>query len=473
MYFNKEIYINRRKSLKNKLKSGLILINGNDLAPMNYEHNVYHFVQDATFLYYFGIEKEGLFGLIDIDNDIDYLVGNDASMDHVIWEGATPSISDYSELIGTDKTMNIADLEELLRSKTSFCNTKKIYFTPQYRGDNKLKMAKLLNLNPYTINEHIYEELLFAIASDRNIKTSEEIKLMDEAAKVGVSMHLEALKSVSSAKKEYEVESDVRAVATKNYGSLSFPSIVTINGQTLHNPYYNNDLKDGRLLLVDAGVRMPSGYCSDMTSTIPINGKFTDKQRDMYNLLLEMYDKSLSLIKPGITYKEVHLEACKVLATGMVKRGLLKGDVEEIVKKGVHALFMPHGLGHMIGLDVHDMESYGEEIVGYNGKEKSKQFGLSSLRLGRKLEMGFAITVEPGIYFIPELISKWKAENKFTEFINYEKVEEYLDFGGMRYENDFIVTKSGPYQLGGARPKTADEIEAFIAKITGLPAGDY
>jgi len=459
MHLNKEIYIERRKSLKSKLKSGIILLNGNDYASMNYEHNVYHFIQDASFLYYFGIEKAGLLGLIDIDNNIDYLVGNEQNINSVIWEGATASLSDYSELIGTDKILSILDLEEFLRS-----DTRKKYFTPQYRGDNKLKMANLLNLNPYNINENVDEKLLYAIASDRNIKSSEEIELMEESARVGVEMHLEALKTAKIGKKEYEVESAIKAVAAKYYGDLSFPSIVSVNGQTLHNPYYKNTLKNGDLLLVDAGVRLKSGYCSDMTTTIPVNGKFSDKQKSMYNLLIEMYDKALLLLKPKVSYKEIHLETAKVLAKGMIERDIMKASVEEIVKAGAHALFMPHGLGHLIGLDVHDMENFGEKIIGYNGEEKSKQFGLSNLRLGRKLEKGFAITVEPGIYFIPELISKWKSENKFMEFINYEKIEnEYLDYGGMRYENDFIITDSGAYQLGGKRPKTADEIEAFMA----------
>lgn len=459
MNFTKDTYTARRKALRNEIKSGLILINGNDLAPMNYEHNVYPFIQDSTFLYFFGIEKEGLMGLIDIDNNKDYLIGHDPDIDDIIWEGPVPSLADYSKKIGTDGTMSIGELKEMLEN----AKERRVYFTPQYRGDNKLKVAKLLNLDPYTINEHISEKLLYAIAKLRNIKTEEEIALMEEASRSGIEMHLEAMRAVASNEFEYEVESAVRAVATKNGGNLSFPSIVSVNGQTLHNPYYNGRLTEGRLLLVDAGIRASSGYCSDMTSTIPVDGKFTAKQRDMYNLLIDMYNHGEGMLKPGVSYKEVHLSVCRVLAEGMIERGLMKGNAEDIVKEGAHALFMPHGLGHMIGLDVHDMESFGEKIVGYNGEEKSKQFGLSSLRMGRTLEEGFVITVEPGIYFIPELIKKWKDEDRFIQYINYNKVEEYTDFGGMRYENDYLITATGARMLGGSRPRSADEVEAFMA----------
>lgn len=456
MTFAKKTYIKRRKELKKQMKSGLILIAGNDLIPMNYEHNVYHFVQDSTFLYYFGINKEGYIGLIDADNDKDYLFGPSPTIDDIIWEGNLPGLNDMANNIGVENILFEDSLNEILKNR-------KIFYVNQYSPCSKMKLGKLLNLNPYNINENASYKLMEVITNQRNIKTAEEIKMMNEEAEIGKKMHLKALETAKAGMKEYEVEAAIRKVALENNSQLSFPSIVTINGQILHNPNYNDKLEDGKLLLVDAGSRGFHGYCSDMTSVIPVSGKFTEKQRDMYNLLIKMYNHAESILRAGITYREIHLSVCKIMAEGMIKRGLLKGNVDEIINNGVHALFMPHGLGHMIGLDVHDMESFGEELVGYGGKGKSTQFGLKSLRLGRKLEAGFCLTVEPGIYFIPELIKKWKNEGNFMEYINYDKAEEYLDFGGMRYEGDYVITKNGASLLGGYRPRTADEVEEFIS----------
>ncbi|WP_300329373.1 M24 family metallopeptidase, partial [Fusobacterium sp.] len=251
------------------------------------------------------------------------------------------------------------------------------------------------------------------MAEQRNIKTPEEIVEIEKAVNVTREMHLKAMEIAKPGMKEYEVVAEIENVAKKYNCGLSFPTICTINGQILHNHNHSNTLKEGDLLLIDAGAKLENGYCGDMTTTIPVSGKFTERQKDLYNLLISMFDRASELIKPEITYKEIHLEVAKVLAKGMVERNILKGDIEEIVEKGVHALFMPHGLGHMMGLDVHDMENIGEVIVGYNGEEKSKQFGLASLRLGRELEEDFVFTVEPGIYFIPELIKQWREENKF------------------------------------------------------------
>ncbi len=459
MIFTKEVYKQRRKKLRNFIGNGLLIINGNDLSPMNCLHNVYPFVQDSTFLYYFGIEKEGLIGIIDSDNDIDYIIGQNQSIDNIIWEGTIPSLKDYSAKIGTDKILEINQLEDFLKK-----NIDRVKLLPQYRGDNKIKLANLLGISIKNLDNYVDEKVLYAIANMRNYKSNKEVELLEEACKFGIEMHIEALKVCKPGKFEYEVESSIRAIATSHGGQLSFPSIVSVNGQTLHNPHYNGRLEEGKLLLVDAGIRHPNGYCSDMTSTIPVSGKFTEKQRDLYNLLIEMYDGAIKLLKPGINYKDVHLETCRILAKGLVSRGFLKGSLDDIIKNGAHALFMPHGLGHMIGLDVHDMENFGEKIVGYKGKEKSKQFGLSNLRLSRELEKGFVVTVEPGIYFIPELIRKWQVEGINVNYINFDKVFEYINFGGMRYENDFLITEEGSYQIGGNRPKTADEIEKFMAK---------
>lgn len=453
--FDKNIYIKRREILKNKFQQGVIVLAGNDLVPMNYVANTYHFVQDASFLYYFGINKEGYTGVIDIDNNMEYLYGPNPTMDDIIWEGNLPSLREVSESVGVLNILNEEQLDMMLLNREK-------HFINQYSPSMILKLARLFRMSPYTMNEKASKELMEAIASQRSIKSSEELYLMEEEAKIGKAMHLKAMRKIKSGMKEFELEAIVRKEALKKGSQLSFPSIVTINGQILHNHNYNNEIKDGNLLLLDAGSRGESGYCSDMTSTIPVSGKFTLRQRDMYNLLIEMYNHAESLLKPGISYKEVHLSVCKVLTKGLVERGILRGDVEEMVSQGVHALFMPHGLGHMIGLDVHDMENFGEELVGYGGQKKSEQFGLKSLRLGRELLEGYCLTVEPGIYFIPELIAKWKQDNMFVDNINYERLETYLDFGGMRYEGDYAITKDGARLLGGYRPRTAEEVEEYI-----------
>lgn len=454
--FNKETYIKRREILMKNFDSGVIIIAGNDLVPMNYEHNVYPFVQDSTFLYYFGINKEGYIGIMDIDNNIEYLFGPNPTMDDTIWEGILPSLDTMAKKVGVQNIINEEQLNMLLLNREK-------HFVNQYSPSMKLKLAQIFRMSPYTMNEKASYKLMEAISNQRNIKSDEEIKLMDKEAKIGKEMHLKALKKAKKGMSEYELEAIIRKEALKNGSQLSFASIVTINGQILHNPNYNGTLEKGKLLLIDAGSRGNHGYCSDMTSVIPVSGKFDMRQRDMYKLLIDMYNHAESLLKPGISYREVHISVCHVLAKGLVERGLMKGKPSKIVEAGAHALFIPHGLGHMIGLDVHDMESFGEELVGYGGEKKSEQFGLKSLRLGRILEKGFCLTVEPGIYFIPELIDKWREENKFLEFIEYDKLDSYKDFGGMRYEGDYVITAHGAKLLGGYRPRTAEEVEDYIS----------
>ncbi len=457
--FSKEVYVNRRKKLKEEIKNGIILICGNDSSPMNCEDNTYPFIQDSTFLYYFGLNRENLFGIIDVDNNKDYIFGNELTMDDIIWMGPQITLKEQCENIGIE---NLHSLDELNQFMTNMQKEKKIvHYIPQYRHSLMIKMADWFKVSPNDINKNISEDLCFAVANQRNIKTPEEIEEIEKAVNVTRDMHLAAMKAIKPGMMEYEIAAILENISRSQNSGLSFPTICTINGQTLHNHYHGNKIKEGDLLLIDAGARIESGYCGDMTTIHPVSGKFTERQKDIYNLLISMFDKAEELIKPGITYLDVHLAVCKVLAKGMVERNILKGNPDEIVKNGVHALFMPHGLGHMMGLDVHDMENIGEPIVGYNGNKKSSQFGLSSLRLGRTLETGFVFTVEPGIYFIPELISKWKSENKFSEYINYDELEKYLNFGGMRYEGDYLVTEKGNRRLGNKMPKYPDEIETI------------
>ncbi|NME35952.1 aminopeptidase P family protein [Fusobacterium sp. FSA-380-WT-3A] len=460
--FARRTYEKRRLALRNNFEDGIILICGNSLSPANCRDNTFPFVQDSTFLYYFGLNKENLIGVIDIDKEQEYIFGNELTMDDIIWSGPQISLGDQCKLVGVE---NLFPYEEIKRFLYEVKHSgRKIHYINQYLPNNIINIADWLEIKPSEVNDYISEELSYAVVEQRNYKTPEEVQEIIKAVNVTRDMHLKAMEIAKPGMKEYEVVAALENVAKSKNCTLSFLTICTVNGQTLHNHYHGNTLKEGDLLLIDAGAKTESGYCGDMTTTFPVSSKFTPLQKEFYNLLISMFDKASELIRPGITYKEIHLEVCKVLAKGLVAKNILKGNIDEIVEKGVHALFMPHGLGHMLGLDVHDMENIGEVIVGYNGEAKSTQFGLASLRLGRELEEDFVFTVEPGIYFIPELIKKWKNENKFPEYINYEELEKYMNFGGMRYEGDFLVTKTGNIRLGETMVKTPEEVEEVRAK---------
>ncbi len=460
--FARITYEKRRLILKNQFEKGIILICGNSLSPTSYKDNAFPFIQDSTFLYYFGLNKENLVGIIDIDKDKEIIFGDELTIDDIIWSGQQLSLEEKCNLVGVENVFAYEEIEKYLKDARN--SGRKIYYINQYLPENILKFSKWLDIKPEEVNNYTSDTLSYAIAEQRNLKTPEEVIEIEKAVNVTREMHLKAMEIAKPGMKEYEVVAEIEKVAKQFNCELSFSTICTINGQILHNHNHHNILKDGDLLLIDAGAKLENGYCGDMTTTIPVSKKFTERQKDLYNLLISMFDKASELIKPGITYREVHLEVCKVLAKGFIERKILKGDVEEIVEKGVHALFMPHGLGHMMGLDVHDMENIGEEIVGYNGEKKSEQFGLASLRLGRELEEDFVFTVEPGIYFIPELIKQWKEEEKFIDYINYDELEKYIDFGGMRYEGDFLVTKTGNRRLGKEMVKYPEEIEKIREK---------
>ncbi|MCI6153199.1 MAG: aminopeptidase P family protein [Fusobacterium perfoetens] len=460
--FARRTYEKRRLALRNNFEDGIILICGNSLSPANYRDNTFPFVQDSTFLYYFGLNKENLIGVIDIDKEQEYIFGNELTMDDIIWSGPQISLGDQCKLVGVENLLPYEDIKRFLYEVKH--SGRKIHYINQYLPNNIINIADWLEIKPNEVNDYVSEKLSYAVVEQRNYKTPEEVQEIIKAVNVTREMHLKAMEIAKPGMKEYEVAAALENVAKSKNCTLSFLTICTVNGQTLHNHYHGNTLKEGDLLLIDAGAKTESGYCGDMTTTFPVSGKFTPLQKEFYNLLISMFDKASELIRPGITYKEIHLEVCKVLAKGLVEKNILKGNVDEIVEKGTHALFMPHGLGHMLGLDVHDMENIGEVIVGYNGEAKSTQFGLASLRLGRELEEDFVFTVEPGIYFIPELIKKWKNENKFPEYINYEELEKYMNFGGMRYEGDFLVTKTGNIRLGETMVKSPEEVEEVRAK---------
>lgn len=455
--FSKETYVKRRDLLKKTLGSGLLLFLGNDESGMNYEDNTYDFRQDSTFLYFFGLPYAGLTAIIDIDENKEIVFGDELTIDHIVWMGSQPTLKEKSERTGIEYTRPAKDVAEYL-SKASL-KGQKIHYLPTYRAEHKLKLMDWLGVRPS--QEEASVEFIKAVVNQRNYKSAEEIVEIEKACNITAEMHLEAIRSVRVGMKEYEVAAALERVAYASGGRLSFPTIATVNGQTLHNHYHGNTIKEGDMVLIDAGAETMMGYAGDMSSTIPAGKKFTSRQKEVYDIQVASHLAAVAALRPGIAFKDVYELSAKVICEGMKSMGILKGNMDDAVELGVHAMFFPCGLGHMMGMDVHDMENLGEVWVGYNGKPKSTQFGRKSLRLGRELEAGFVLTIEPGVYFIPELIDLWRSENKFVDFINYDKLDTYKDFGGIRNEEDFLITESGSRRLGKKIPLTSDEVEAL------------
>lgn len=461
--FSKEIYQSRRAELSKRVPSGgLILLPGNGEASMNYPNNVYHFRQDSSFLYFFGLQLPDMIGVIDIDNGTETLYGDDITIDDVIWTGPQPTISELGSRCGVADTKGLSSLWEQIN--LAIRKGRRVHFLPPYRAENKLRISDLLGVKASSIGDYISVELAIAIVSLRDKKGVEEIEEIDRACRIGYDMHTTAMKMCREGVVEREIAGAIEGVAMQYGGGTSFPSIVSQHGETLHNHCYDGVLERGRLLLVDAGAQTTMGYASDFTRTIPVGGKFTQQQKDIYNIVLAANSRAFELSSPGKLYKDIHLESAKVLIDGLKSLGLMKGDTDAAVAAGAHALFMPHGLGHMMGLDVHDMENIGEKYVGYDLEtERSTQLGVSSLRMGRRLEAGMVMTVEPGIYFIPALIEKWNGEGLNSQFINFDKLDPYLNFGGIRIEDDLLITEGGNRMLGKERiPVTVEEIEEFM-----------
>lgn len=462
--FSKETYIQRRQLLRERVsRGGIILLPGNGEAPRNYPDNAYHFRQDSNFLYFFGIQQPDLVGLLDIDAGEDWLFGDDLSMDDIIWTGPQPTVHELGASVGVTRTGSLAQLQETLT--LAIRKGRHIHFLPPYRGDNKLKLCAWLGLTPDMVAHRISVELAIAIVSLRDKKSDDEIREIEEACEIGYRMHTTAMRMCRPGVRERDIAGAIEGVTLEMGDGVSFHSIVTQHGETLHNHSHNGILESGRMLLVDAGAENLMNYCSDFTRTYPVNGKFTPMQRDIYNIVLAANARAFELARPGILYRDVHFAAVRVILEGLSALGLVKGNLGDAVEKGVHALFMPHGLGHMMGLDVHDMEDIGEKYVGYDLEtERSNQLGVSNLRMARRLQTGMVMTDEPGIYFIPAYIAKWKNEGLNKEFINFDKLEPYMNFGGVRIEDDLLITETGNRILGKRRiPVTVEEIETFMA----------
>ena len=458
--FPKEVYISRRKRLAENVGGGIIVLLGNEDSPMNYADNCFPFRQDSTFLYYFGLDIPMLAAIIDIDNGNEIIFGNDVSMDDIIWTGPLPSVAALAAAVGITSTQFYNNIETVIQSAKSKHQT--THILPPYRAENKIRLSQWLGVNVNAVSQSASLKLIKAVITQRECKEACEVEQLNNAVSISADMHLAAMQFAKPGMMEYEVAAKVEAIALANNGRLSYPIILTVNGQTLHNHYHGNQLKDSDMVLIDAGAENVMHYAGDLTRTFPAGKTFTCKQKDVYNVVLASLKHAEQLLKPGIEYREIHRQASIKLLEGLKQLGLVKGDAEEAVQAGVHTLFFQCGVGHMMGLDVHDMEDLGEQYVGYTDTlKKSTEFGWKSLRLAKQLKPGFVLTVEPGLYFIPELIDRWKAENKLRDFINYDVVEQYRNFTGIRIEDNYLITNEGAQKLGKHLIKEADEIEAI------------
>lgn len=455
--FAKETYVQRRAQLKKNMGSGVLLFLGNDEQGLHYADNTFRYRQDSTFLYYFGLSFAGLSAIIDIDEDKEIIFGDELTIDHIVWMGTQPTLKEKCERVGISEIRPSTEIVNYLNK--SALNFRTVHYLPPYRAEHKLKLMGWLSISPAHQKGSV--PFIRAIVAQRNYKSAEEIVEIEKACDVTADMHTTAMKVIRPGIYEYEVVAEMNRIAEMNNCQFSFATIATVNGQTLHNHYHGNRVKSGDLFLIDAGAEVESGYAGDMSSTVPADKTFTPRQRAVYEIQNAMHLAAVNALRPGISYMEVYELTARTLVEGMKGLGLMKGNTNDAVREGAHALFYPHGLGHMMGLDVHDMENLGEVWVGYNGQPKSTQFGRKSLRLAIPLEPNFVLTVEPGIYFIPELIDRWKGEKNFTDFINYDKVEEYRHFGGIRNEEDYLITADGARRLGKKIPLTPEEVEAL------------
>lgn len=458
MMFETSVYAGRRNLLKKEIQHGIALFLANPEASFNYPANTYHYRQDSHFSYFFGINLPGFAGCIDFDSGEEIIFGTDFDIDDIIWMGNQPSVRDLAARAGIHDSREYASLAAYLAEAQS--KGRKIHFLPPYRGKVMIELSTLTGIPVSGLKEASSLELIKAVVKLKEVKDSLEIAEIEQAVEVAWRMHTTAMRMAKAGIREQEIAGTIEGIALAYGGAVSFPIILSVDGQTLHNHSHHNILKEGRMLVVDAGAELNSLYSSDITRTIPVGGKFNQRQREVYEIVLKANTESIAAIRPGKEYRENHFLAARIITEGLKAIGLMKGDVDAAVAAGAHTLFFPHGLGHMMGMDVHDLESLGENHVGYDDETKrASDFGTAYLRLGKKLKPGFVLTNEPGIYFIPALIDKFRAEKKFMDFVNYDKVETYKDFGGIRIEDDILVTETGFRVLGKPIPKTVAEVE--------------
>ena len=463
--FSKETYVSRRAELKKLVKSGIIILFGNNDSPANYPNNAYSpFRQDSSFLYYFGQKRDGLVGIIDIDNDMETLIGDDISVEDIVWYGSVDSVHDMAQQVGVANTAPMKTLKTICNDALRL--KRKVHFLPPYRFDIKLQVFDLLGIHPNQQKESASMDLIKAVVKMRSAKEPQEIEELERAAVIGYKMHTTAMRMCKPGAIEQNIAGYLKGIA-HGYGAMeSFATILSQHGEIMHGAPSMNPLEDGRLLLVDAGAETINNYCSDNTRTMPVNGKFTQRQLEIYSIVEECHDYALKAARPGVKYWDVHFGVCRLMTDRLKELGLMKGDTDEAVAAGAHAMFLCHGLGHMMGMDVHDMENFDQINVGFDEETRPnlEQFGTNCLRMGRRLEEGFVVTDEPGIYFIPALIDDWRSKGLHKDFINYDMLETYKDFGGIRIEDDLLITKDGCRFLGKDRiPYHPKDVEEFMA----------
>ena len=461
--FSKDTYIRRRQELKRLVGNGLVLLFGNNEAPCNYPANAYAPMrQDSAFIYFFGQHRDGLVGVIDIDNDEEWLFGDDIDVEDIVWMGFTPSVADLAAEVGVSKTAPLSELGKIVNRKS--VNSKSIHFLPPYRHDTKIMMMDLLDIHPNEQKERASLPLIKAVVKMRSTKEPQEIAAIERACNVGYEMHTTAQRLIRPGVTERYIGGQVDGIARSLAQGNSFATIFSQHGEIMHGNPSDSKLEAGRLALCDAGCELDD-YCSDHTRTMPVSGKFTQRQLDIYTIVEQCHDYVLEVARPGVKYMDVHFAVCRLMAERLKELGLMRGDIDEAVRQGAHAMFLPHGLGHMMGMDVHDMEGLGQIYVGFDDETRPnlEQFGTNCLRMGRKLEEGFVVTDEPGIYFIPQLIDEWRASGHCRDFLNFDLLEQYKDFGGIRIEDDLLITKDGCRFLGTKRiPYHPQELEAFM-----------
>lgn len=461
--FTSEIYMKRRKRLIRSMSSGILLFLGNSEAAVDYSDNQYRFRQDSTFNYFFGLLDPDMAAIIDVDSGKEILFGNDVDIDDIIWMGPQSSIREKALSVGINESKPLSALEDYLIEAQKL--GRKIHFLPPYRNHNKILINKLLGIPFEKMRELSSEEFIKGVVALRIVKEECEIEEIEKACNIGYAMHYAAMKEIKLGRVEQDIVGIMEGIAISKGRMPSFPIILSQNGETLHNHTHHQILTEGRLVVIDAGAETTTGYTSDFTRTLPASGRFTQKQKEIYSIVAAANNLAINIARPGKSYTEVHIEASRVIAKGLKELGLLKGDVEEIVAAGAHALFMPHGLGHNMGLNVHDMEDLGENYVGYDDTYKrSTQFGLKSLRMGKMLQKGHVVTVEPGIYFIPALIEQWKMNGTNSQFVKFDALKDYYTFGGIRLEDDILITDDGCRLLGEKRlPISVEEVEKEMA----------
>ena len=465
MLFSQSTYIERRRRLRELVGNGLILLFGNNEAPMNYPANAYRFRQDSTFLYYFAQHRDGLVGVIDADSGEETLVGDEIDIDDIIWYGSVQSVKDMAQEAGVSRTLPMSSLEEMVDSALK--KGRKVHFLPPYRHDNRIYLSKIMGVSPDSLQPSL--PLIQAVVEMRSVKSAEEISEIERACSIGYKMHTTAMNLCRPGVTEQYISGVIGGIAA-SYGCItSFQSIVTMHGEVMHGYPSPLPLEEGRLLLCDCGAETNENYCSDHTRTSPISGVYSQRQKEIYSIVSDCHDLALQESRPGKMYRDVHLDVCRLMTERLKELGLMRGDTEEAVRAGAHALFLPHGLGHMMGMDVHDMEGLGQVHVGYDEEVRpSSQFGLNALRMARRLQEGFVVTDEPGIYFIPALIDQWRANGTNAEYLNFDVIETYKDFGGVRIEDDILITKDGCRFLGKERiPYHINEVEEYMRNRKG------